>query len=371
MNKKNNEKKNKFIRKIKVFLIILGVITFLFIVQNRIRNDSKPDNYVLTDTIYIEKVLQQQHKTCKTCLIPTEWYSESGFMTPIIAGIVDGAWQEGVAIKQIIKFVIKYASNNDYKQKMNAEVLSLYDNKDKLPDIIIKELEKYAGELAGNQGAVKAEYVFGKLVFNATTLIFTTAELAGIKPVKFSNKIISIVEKTKLTKIKKLTKFELNCKTCYKFFKNSGSLRNKIKDLEITKKLLNNDWMVAQKNGISWEIFLKDYQAHHVIPVNLLKKSEALQFYYKNGGTFSFNSIENGIMVKKVNVGGVHAKHNNYNDFIKFEIDKIFNNIENLPLPTETKIRMFDKELNNLVIKTKSVIIDKSIKENIKINNIY
>ncbi len=362
-----NEKqkqKDKFRKKAKRFFIILVAITVIFVIQNRLRNSNNEpiatQNYA--DSTYIEQTLNQQNSTCKTCIIPTEWYANEGFMTPIVAGIIDGAWQEGVAISEIIKFVEKYAFSLDYRKKINADAQSLYDNRDKLPAELSKEIEKYSKELAGNSGSRHAEYLFGKLIFNLTTLVFTAGELAGLQPIKISSKFL---------KLQKLSKLEIECKACFKLFKQSGSLRNKIKDLPVTKKLLHNDWTIAQKQGKTWDIFIKNYQAHHVIPVNLLQKSEGLQFYYKNGGKFDFNSIENGIMLKKVNVGGVHAKHNLYNQEISKQIAKIYDDIYKLPVPTKTKIKIFDDELSILVSKIKSKIIKKSIENNTKVNHLF
>ncbi len=358
------KQKDKFRKKAKRFFIILVAITVIFVIQNRLRNSNNEPivNTNYSDTLYIEQTLNQQNNTCKTCIIPTEWYANEGFMTPIVAGIIDGAWQEGVAISEIIKFVEKYAFSLDYRKKINADAQSLYDNRDKLPAELSKEIEKYSKELAGNSGSRHAEYLFGKLIFNLTTLVFTAGELAGLQPIKISSKFL---------KLQKLSKLEIECKACFKLFKQSGNLRNKIKDLPVTKKLLHNDWTIAQKQGKTWDIFIKNYQAHHVIPVNLLHVSPELQFYYKNGGKFDFNSIENGIMVKKVNLGGVHAKHNKYNLQITRKIENIYEEIYELPVPMNIKIKIFDDELNKLVSETKNLIVEKSINENVKINHLF
>ncbi len=357
------KRKQKLLKKTKRFFVILLALTAIFILQNRIRNSNKPiANTNYTNSTYITQTLSQQNENCKNCLIPTEWYSNKGFMTPIVAGIIDGAWQEGVAITEIIKFVEKYAISLNYRKKINADAQSLYNNRDKLPTEISKELKKYSKELAGNSGADRAEYLFGKFLFNITTIVFSAGELAGLQPIKISSKFL---------KLQKLTKLEIECKACFKLLKQSGSLRNKIKDLPITKKLLHNDWTIAQKQGKTWDVFIKNYQAHHVIPVNLLHVSPELQFYYKNGGKFDFNSIENGIMVKKVNVGGVHAKHNKYNDYIAYEIEKMYKGIKKDDLPVNIQIKVFEKQLEQLIKETKINIVEKSINQNIKINNLY
>ncbi len=70
-------------------------------------------------------------------------------------------------------------------------------------------------------------------------------------------------------------------------------------------------------------------------------------------------------------MGGVHAKHNKYSLHITRKIENIYEDISELPVPLNTKIEIFDVELKKLVYQTKLLTIENSIKNNIKINNLF
>ncbi len=359
----------------KIFLAILFFISISFIFQNRIRDIFFKNSNQITDTADIEKTLLANSRKCNTCIIPKEWYAEGGYMNPLIAGFVDGAWQSGVSFVQIVNFVKKYATDTKFYNKANSDIEFLYANKAKLPAQIKNEFIKLGKGIAGDYGANRAEYLFGKCVFEFASLSLSGGAIiatTGKKAVKLTKKSVSLLKRTKLVaKINKLAKI---CKPCAKLLKNSGGLRRNLlnkKNTVIAKKLLKSEWELAQKKGIKWKDFIKDYQAHHIIPKELLNTSEGLQFYFNNGGKLKFNSIDNGMMLKKVNVGGVHAKHNKYNDFIAGRISRFYNDIKDLPISSDKKIKLFDDNLNIMLTKTRSKIIEKSIKNNIKINSIY
>jgi len=141
-------------------------------------------------------------------------------------------------------------------------------------------------------------------------------------------------------------------------------LKNNFEDVKL---LLDKEW---KSSGKLWKDFIKDYDAHHVIPVEMLEKSEGLIFYYNNGGKFNFNSIENGIFVKKVAKGGEHAYHPKYNEAIKENLRIIYfdavNNTDNISL----QVKQIEKELRRLISKTKATITDECKYRNKRINEI-
>ncbi len=154
-------------------------------------------------------------------------------------------------------------------------------------------------------------------------------------------------------------------------YKKTGKLRKNLlskTNLPTTKALLNSEW---KKSGKTWNVFIKDYEAHHIIPKNLLEKSKGLQFYYNNGGTYRFNSIENGIMLKKVSKGGYHAKHPNYTRFVLSEVEKINKSINSTKLSIPAKNSLFEKKLIKLKNNIKSQLIKDCINNNKKVNAIF
>ncbi len=140
------------------------------------------------------------------------------------------------------------------------------------------------------------------------------------------------------------------------------------KNTVIAQKLLKTEWELAQKKGIKWKDFIKDYQAHHIIPKELLNTSEGLQFYFNNGGKLKFNSIDNGIMLKK---SVIHGNHPDYNKLILNKIDDAYYKIYKMEISNDLKLKIFKEQLYQLIKKTRKEIISKSINGGKKINNLY
>jgi uncharacterized protein YoxC len=139
----------------------------------------------------------------------------------------------------------------------------------------------------------------------------------------------SQVRKEKLEE--KIRSIRQNCDKCANAYKASASIRNRIKNLAESKRILNDQWIAS---GKSWADFIKDYEAHHILPKELLENSEAIQHYYNhyNGDDIlKFNDIDNGIMVEKYKegIGGVHGNHPDYtreiNSYIKNKYDDYVN----------------------------------------------
>jgi len=108
-----------------------------------------------------------------------------------------------------------------------------------------------------------------------------------------------------------------------------------------------------------------------VIPVNLLDESEGLHFFYNNGGKFDFNSLENGIFVKKVAQGGEHAYHPKYSLYVARQVNVIFVNSQKKFDYVSGQVKFMDNELKQLSIKLKNSIADNSINTNLKINELF
>ena len=202
--------------------------------------------------------------------------------------------------------------------------------------------------------------------------------VVGVGAVTKSSKIGNLL--TKVTKpitayskrLKKIARVKINCIPCAKFFSSTRKLRKNLlsKDnIAETKRLLNSEW---KKSGKKWNVFIKDYDAHHVIPADLLDESKALKFYFNNGGKLKFNSVENGIFVKKLRFGkGVHANHPDYNFSINEKLTATFEKIERLNIDNSAKVKILDKKLSKLISDTKNEILKESIHGNKKINQIF
>ena len=93
-----------------------------------------------------------------------------------------------------------------------------------------------------------------------------------------------------------------------------------------------DDWF---KNNFSkYEKGALNFEAHHIIPIDVLKNNDKLQqllFDLKKADpnfSFDFNGIDNGMMLQKkslkLDVNG-HTSHKKYNDAIDAKITEIIN----------------------------------------------
>ncbi len=356
----------------KHILISIAILFIIFVAQNRYFNNETNPNFLLASANQndIEEILIMESQKCKHCIIPKQWFSKGGWLNPSVAGMLDGAYEAGVSIKELAKFLYKYSTNADFRKQTNKQVDEIWNQRDLIYKIFAKEIKKLCLDLGGNSGSIKAEYLMGKLIFAAGGIIAGTGK--GTEAIKLSKHIAKILRKLKLAQ--KLDKIKINCPPCLLLYKKTGKLRKNLlskTNLPSTKALLNSKW---KESGKTWKVFIKDYEAHHIIPKSLLEHSLGLRFYYNNGGKFKFNSSQNGLFIKRVRtniVNGTHANHPNYNQMMLQKIDNIYAKIELTDIPTPLKIKKFEKNLIKLIDDTKQVLIKKSIHNNIKLNNIF
>jgi hypothetical protein len=90
-----------------------------------------------------------------------------------------------------------------------------------------------------------------------------------------------------------------------------------------------NDWYTNTFKAYSAGEPL-NFEAHHVIPVNVLQKNRDLQDLLKwakeNGKSFDFNGIDNGIPLPKKSIKfdqSGHANHPQYDNYIREHIEDI------------------------------------------------
>jgi len=357
-------------RRKKIFFRILLIITVLFIVQGRIRDlfsDNQEQFSQLSDSLYVEKTLQKQIESQANVLVPCGWYDSNGKLSPMVAGVCDGAYQAGVAIKDIAVFIAKYSVDKQYRKEVDSDLDVLLENKSEVLSLTGKQFKDWSKELSGAHGSAKAEYTYGKVLFDAMTLVVGTSEIGALSKAAKNAKILKALKSIPLAKLANIKKV---CPPCAAIFKAAQTLREDllVTNLAATRKLLEADFV---KSGKAWEVFIKDYEAHHIIPVNMLDESKGLQFYYNNGGTLKFNSLENGIMLKKVSKEGLHAKHQAYSFEIKEKLVERLEKIRTSNVTTTKKISMMDKELRKIIEDTRELILEKGINGSTKINQLF
>ena len=348
----------------KILVAFVLLICIGFFIQNRIRNshDLKHLSVAEIETIYEQGCAERDNT-----IVPCHWYTETHSPMPaFIAGMLDGAYISGESIADLALLTWNYSHNAQYRSEVNEMASLMWQNRYEVYQELKTELQQYGQSIAGYEGALEAEYQFGRLVFEVGFNFVGIGSISGIGKLNASLKTFN---KGKwLKRMEKMTEISLSCKTCATIFNQSKNLRKNIlkNNLDDVKLLLDKEWKAS---GKTWDNFIRDYDAHHVIPVEMLEKSEGLIFYYNNGGKFNFNSIENGIFVKKVAKGGEHAYHPKYNDYIENRIRNIYEqavlNSDNVTIQIkeiENKLQNFSNELK-LQIKNECVIGKKRINE--------
>ncbi len=350
------------------FYVALAVITVLFVLQGRIRDVFSPvAPPQLDDSLYVEQTLEEQTELQATVIVPCGWYTGNGALPPMIAGICDGAYQSSVAIKDIACFIAQYNANLQYQVEINSQLAVLWENKATVLSITGNELHQFGDKLSGAHGSAKAEYAYGKVLFETVTMVAGVGELTELSNVVKNTKVLKALKTLPFLRLANLKKV---CPPCAELFRAAKSLRNDLlfTNLATTRTLLEADFV---KSGKTWEVFIKDYEAHHIIPREMLEASDGLQFYYNNGGKINFNSFENGMMIKKLSKKGFHANHPNYSKFIENRIASKFEIIEFSNTSLKGKIRLMDIELKKIIEETRELIIEKSVNGSVKINSLF
>ena len=319
-----------------------------------------------SDPEKVEAMLRANCENGNHCAVPVEWYSTNGWMQPSIAGIVDGAYNMGYSLKDLGVFISDYAGSDSLRTEINTMVAELIDNPEVLWETIKGSTKTLGNELRGNYGTIQGQYKTGRALFEATTFFVGVGEVSA--SVKGSKLTVYLRHLTKWKRIR------LECAICAKFFKKAYKLRKQLlqgDNLKKTKALLNNDWLKAKKAGKSWNEFIGDYQAHHIIPIKLLEESDALKFYYNNGGKLDFNSIENGIMIKKSYLGGAHANHPAYSNKIRKDLYKMFDNAKERASTASMQMKLFERSLIDYKENLRVLLQNQCIHNNVKVNQLF
>jgi len=313
----------------------------------------------------IENALAQSCQQQQGTIIPCDWYSEGSFMPPVVAGMLDGAYLAGESLADIAAMVYHYIHNAEYRAKLHELAANAWQQRQEIAKMLKSSVHEFGQDVSYQNGSNRAEYQYGKVIFEAGGLLFGISELKSVNRV---GDLIEVVDKQ--IKMSKALRIKVNCKVCAKMFNARHKLRDEflIHHLDDTKRLLHNEWKAS---GKKWEVFIADYEAHHIIPVDALENSVGLRFYYNNGGTFNFNSTQNGAIIKKLYYGGEHANHPSYNVAMIKKIDEIYENVNNFDLPLEQKMVQFDKRLKQLIIDTRNLLDKKCKGENLKVNEIF
>ena len=133
-----------------------------------------------------------------------------------------------------------------------------------------------------------------------------------------------------------------------------------------------DDWF---KNNFSkYEKGALNFEAHHIIPIDVLKTNPYLKkllFDLKKADpnfSFDFNGIDNGMMLQKkslkLDVNG-HASHKKYNDDIDAKITEIITSKRNLNKPKKAF-----EEVQELIKKAKNKLEKEVLLGNKDVNDI-
>ena len=133
-----------------------------------------------------------------------------------------------------------------------------------------------------------------------------------------------------------------------------------------------DDWF---KNNFSkYEKGTLNFEAHHIIPIDVLKTNPDLQqllFDLKKADpnfSFDFNGIDNGMMLQKkslkLDVNG-HASHKKYSDAIDVKITEIITSKRNLNKPEKAF-----EEIQELIKNTKNKLEKEVLLGNKDVNDI-
>ena len=133
-----------------------------------------------------------------------------------------------------------------------------------------------------------------------------------------------------------------------------------------------DDWF---KNNFSkYEKGTLNFEAHHIIPIDVLKTNPYLQkllFDLKKADpnfSFDFNGIDNGMMLQKkslkLDVNG-HASHKKYSDAIDVKITEIITSKRNLNKPEKAF-----EEIQELIKKSKNRLEKEVLLGNKDVNDI-
>ena len=211
-------------------------------------------------------------------------------------------------------------------------------------------------------------------VFTAATIFSSVKELP-----KFSQKLGEEIKKVKVKKI-----FNSAQEFAEDIVKNKKNIRKNILNLAETKDYARkyfetvvkegdfDDWF---KNNFSkYEKGTLNFEAHHIIPIDVLKTNIDLQqllFDLKKADpnfSFDFNGIDNGMMLQKkslkLDVNG-HASHKKYNDAIDAKITEIITSKRNLNKPKKAF-----EEVQELIKKSKNRLEKEVLLGNKDVNDI-
>lgn len=160
------------------------------------------------------------------------------------------------------------------------------------------------------------------------------------------------------------------CVKCLEYYRKSATIRDNI----INKSESRNLYKGKKLTKVDWITFFGDYEAHHILPKDLIVNNAAMQFYltyYKGNNLLKFNDLENGIMLKKYSSSlgegkGVHASHENYTSAIRKYLQDTFDNLGEMT--DEDKANSLHNKILSLVSGLKTVIKDLCINGGEKVN---
>ena len=308
-------------------------------------------------------------------------YNQSNIhVPPLFAGVSDGVVEEVSNYPQLIKLGYDVASKKEVREGLwnSVKNISSESIKNAATDFYEEKKNNYTSDKS-----YIVNHTVGKDAVQVASILMGGGAIKSLKNStdNIHNGVKKVGEEIKKVKVKKI--FNSAQEFAEDIVKNKTNIRKNILDLAETKDYARkyfdtvvkegdfDDWF---KNNFSkYEKGTLNFEAHHIIPIDVLKTNPYLQkllFDLKKADpnfSFDFNGIDNGMMLQKkslkLDVNG-HASHKKYSDAIDTKIteicsnkelsdiekfDKIEDLIKNAKNKLEKEVLLGNKDVNDIV----------------------
>ena len=308
-------------------------------------------------------------------------YNQSNIhVPPLFAGVSDGVVEEVSNYPQLIKLGYDVASKKEVREGLwnSVKNISSESIKNAATDFYEEKKNNYTSDKS-----YIVNHTVGKDAVQVASILMGGGAIKSLKNStdNIHNGVKKVGEEIKKVKVKKI--FNSAQEFAEDIVKNKTNIRKNILDLAETKDYARkyfdtvvkegdfDDWF---KNNFSkYEKGTLNFEAHHIIPIDVLKTNPYLQkllFDLKKADpnfSFDFNGIDNGMMLQKkslkLDVNG-HASHKKYSDVIDTKIteicsnkelsdiekfDKIEDLIKNAKNKLEKEVLLGNKDVNDIV----------------------
>ena len=309
-------------------------------------------------------------------------YNQSNIhVPPLFAGVSDGVVEEVSNYPQLIKLGYDVASKKEVREGLwnSVKNISTESIKNAATDFYEEKKNNYTSDKS-----YIVNHTVGKDAVQVASILMGGGAIKSLKNTtdNIHNGVKKVGEEIKKVKVKKI--FNSAQEFAEDIVKNKTNIRKNILDLAETKDYARkyfdtvvkegdfDDWF---KNNFSkYEKGTLNFEAHHIIPIDVLKTNPDLQqllFDLKKADpnfSFDFNGIDNGMMLQKkslkLDVNG-HTIHNDYSREINKKITEIITSPRNLNKPEKAF-----EEIQELIKNTKNKLEKEVLLGNKDVNDI-